>query len=281
MSVAAFSIELSDKQFKRISVMVKEVAGINLHDGKKELVKARLCKRLRNLGISNFDEYLRYLEDDCSGTELVSMLDVISTNLTNFYREQAHFDYLEDVIFTSLDAVRQKTGNNTVRIWSAGCSSGEEPYSIALSCLKCGLDGPGWDSKILATDISTRVLGLAAKGVYSANQVRNVPLAMLKQRFSAVGAPADKIYKIGPEAKKKVSFGRLNLMGDWPMKGPFDVIFCRNVMIYFDKETQEKLVQRYWEKLAPGGILFIGHSESLTGVNHSFKYMQPTIYMRQ
>ncbi len=271
--------ELTDKQFYRISDLVKQVAGINLHDGKKELVKARLNKRLRKLGMTDFREYLDYLENDSTNTELVAMLDAISTNLTSFFREISHFECLRDNILSRLIADAPRRGQK-LRIWSAGCSSGEEPYSLAMWVLEHLPNASKWDVAILATDLSTKVLDRASQGVYAADRVEGMAPQFRNRYFTSIPQRPDRAYQISPNVRQLITFARLNLMEQWPMRGPFDIIFCRNVMIYFDKPTQGKLVNRYWDMLGPDGTLFIGHSESLTGIQHRFKYVQPTVYRK-
>lgn len=268
---------LTEGQFNEISHLVKDLCGINLHQGKKELVKARLSKRLKALEFTSFGDYIDYVRQDPTGNELVTMLDALSTNLTQFFREPAHFQYLTEKIIPRL-AAPSPSGGARLRIWSAGCSSGEEPYTIAISLAETIANLARWDVAILATDISTRVLARAAKGVYGANGLAALPPGCLRKYFAAAGAGGDSLYQVNESIRRLVSFGRLNLMEHWPMRGPFDVIFCRNVMIYFDKTVQAQLVNRFHEILAPGGTLCIGHSESLAGVQHRFKYVQPTVY---
>ena len=272
------SVELTDGQFNRISNLVKDLAGINLHDGKKELVKARLNKRLRTLGLKTFDQYIEYLRNDDGGSEIVLMLDAISTNLTSFFRENTHFNYLNETILPRVVANAHRTGNKRLRIWSAGCSSGEEPYTIAI-CLRENVPAPdSWDVRLLATDLSTRVLDRAVTGVYGEQRIKSVSRHIRAKYFSQIERQPDPLYKVNGSLRGWITFGRLNLMEPWPMRGPFDVIFCRNVMIYFDKDTQNRLVNRFWDLLGQGGTLLIGHSESLTGVKHNFRYVQPTVY---
>jgi chemotaxis protein methyltransferase CheR len=265
---------LSERQFEQIGELVRSLCGINLHQGKKELVTARLGKRLRQLGITDFSAYLDYLRNDVTGGELALMLDAISTNLTSFFRESDHFDFLAEKLVPRWKA----RANHRLRIWSAGCSSGEEPYTIAMTLAESIHDLARWDVGILATDLSTRVLAVAQRGVYSAARVDTVPPALRNKYFMLTQSRPDKLFEISPSLRKWVSVARLNLMEGWPMHGPFDAIFCRNVMIYFDKPTQSQLIRRFHDLLAPGGALFIGHSESLAGVQHSFQYMQPTVY---
>lgn len=278
MSSAANMLnELTDAEFQAISNLVKDFAGINLHEGKRELVKARLNKRLRALGMTNFQQYLDYVQKDPGGEEFVVMLDALSTNLTFFFREPEHFKYLSGEVLPGL--LKRNAASKRIRVWSAGCSSGEEPYSIALLLSEFLADKKGWDARVLATDLSTRVLGVAKRGIYEFRRLKDVPSQCIGRYFECVDS-RERLYQVKPALRSMVTFGRLNLMGDWPMKGPFDVIFCRNVMIYFDKPTQGALVNRYGNLLAPGGTLFLGHSESLTGIRHGFKYVKPTVYQK-
>ncbi len=270
--------ELNESQFNRISDLVKKLCGINLHDGKKELVKARLSKRLRTLGMHSFEQYMDLIGSDSGAGEVSAMLDALSTNLTYFFREGKHFEFLRQQVVP--DLVRQHQQDRQLRIWSAGCSSGEEPYSLGITLAEAVHDLPLWDAKILATDLSTRVLAMARRGVYAQERFRETPPRLVGEFFNLIQARPERLHEVKDSIKRMVSFARLNLMERWPMKGPFDVIFCRNVMIYFDKATQGQLVDRFWSILAPGGYLFIGHSESLTGVQHKFRYVLPTIYRK-
>ncbi len=273
------SIELRESLFSKISKLVKGRFGINLHDGKKELVKARLTKRLRQLHMTSFEEYFDFLKSDSNGTEMVAMIDALSTNLTSFFREKKHFDFLTGTLVPEFVNNASKVGQKRLRVWSSGCSSGEEPYSLGIT-LSEALSLHSWNVKILATDISSRMLAAAKAGVYSAERLNGVLPQFRSRYFEMEGDSRDKLFRVKASLRKLVHFGRLNLMGSWPMSGPFDVIFCRNVMIYFDKKTQGELVNRYWQLLRPGGVLFVGHSESLTGIKHQFKYVQPTVYRR-
>jgi chemotaxis protein methyltransferase CheR len=268
------SISLTEAQFDQVSDLVRKLCGINLHVGKKELVKARLNKRLRKLGLRCFSQYIDYVRRDTTGVELTMMLDCISTNLTSFFREADHFEYLGGEL---LQKVIDR-GQRRLRVWSAGCSSGEEPYSLAILLNEKIPDISRWDVRILATDLSTRVLDKALRGVYPADRLKTVPANVRGKYFVSEGRGGDKTFCANDRLRDLITFGRLNLMESWPMSGPFDVIFCRNVMIYFDKPTQSKLVNRYFDLLGPGGTLFIGHSESLTGVKHRFRYVRPTVY---
>jgi chemotaxis protein methyltransferase CheR len=267
----AVADDITPAHFARIASLVKYVAGIDLRPGKEGLVRSRLASRLRMLGVGTFDAYLEHLDADASGAELVHMLDVLTTNKTSFFREPEHFRLLQDEV---LPAAR-----GPVRIWSAGCSTGEEPHTAAI-VLRETLDGSAFaDARILATDLSTRVLARAREGVYAAELLGDVPPQLVRRHF--VPSPrGDGMVRVADATRAAVRFARLNLMARWPMKGPFDVIFCRNVMIYFDKATQESLVNRFASLLAPGGWLFVGHSESLSGIRHDLRYVQPAVYQR-
>ncbi|MHC4945793.1 MAG: CheR family methyltransferase [Planctomycetota bacterium] len=269
--------ELTEEQVKNIAQMVKESTGINLHEGKTALIRARLAKRLRQLGLNSYRSYMQYLRADRSGDEFTYMLDSLSTNVTGFFREDAHFDYLARY-YLSRAIERPRNGKRRMRIWSAGCSSGEEPYSIAIVLHETIPNLTTWDARILATDLSTRILSSARHGVYSRERVDSIPPFLRGKYFRCIQQRPEKRYKVAGSLRGLVHFARLNLMGPWPMKGPFDVIFCRNVMIYFDKATQTRLINRYYDYLVPGGVLFMGHSESLAGIKHRFSFVQPAVY---
>jgi len=274
------NITLSEKEFQQISDMVYEHCGINLHDGKKELVRARLAKWLRQNDFYTFKDYIRYVLEDTTGREFSRLIDTLSTNLTSFFRERQHFDFLEDQFLPSLLERKQNNRNFRIRGWSAGCSSGEEPYSIAITLLEAVQGRGRWDIKLLATDISTRMLDVAKKGVYEKERIAAIPPLQKNRYFLIDYIDGPKAYQVTDVLKSIVIFNYLNLIKDWSINGPIDFIFCRNVMIYFDKPTQQNLVLRFWDLLDSGGILFTGHSESLTGIKHQFRYIQPTIYMK-
>ncbi len=271
---------VTERDFQRISEIVHRHCGINLHDGKKELVRARIAKRLRLSGLRTASEYLDHVFADPTGREFTCLIDSMSTNLTSFFRESGHFDYLTQTHLPQLLQRKRKAGIGRIRAWSAGCSTGEEPYTLALTLLNATGEAGGWDIKLLATDISTQVLERAKAGFYDKSRVAAVPAA-LKSKYMVPARSGDVAgFQVAPVVRNMVQFAYLNLMEPWPFSGPFDFIFCRNVMIYFDKPTQERLVNRFWEHLDKGGLLFTGHSESLTGVKHQFGYVQPTIYQK-
>jgi len=270
-----FQTSLHPADFEKISQILYEYSGIRLTTGKEELVRSRLMKRLRALGIDSFRNYLRYIKEDRTSQELRVMIDSLTTNKTSFFREKQHFEYMRSQIIPTL-----KNRASGVRLWSAGCSSGEEPYSIAMILQE---EWPQIDFssvRILATDISTRILSKARAGEYEKENLQDVPPSYLSKYFNLGSGNTTKIYRVKDNIKKMVHFARLNLMEEWPMKGPFDVIFCRNVMIYFDGATQARLIQRFRDLLIPGGHLLVGHSESLVANSCGFKYIQPATYIK-
>jgi chemotaxis protein methyltransferase CheR len=275
-------LELTDDIFWKFSRYVKKVAGINLHEGKRELLKARLGKVLRKRNIPSFQQYYDMVVNDSSGEEIRLLLDAISTNHTFFFRESDHFLFLQDRVFEILNN-GMRIPVRELRIWSAGCSSGEEPYTIAitLSEVMRKLGNKGVDFKILATDLSTRVLEIASRGIYEQEKIKDVPHE-LKVRYFQKGVNKWKGYvRVKKEIREKVHFRRLNFMEDFYFRRPFHFIFCRNVMIYFDNPTKEMLVGKFCRYLEKNGYFIIGHSESLTGVRHDLKYLKPSIFQKR
>ncbi|MDA8308071.1 MAG: protein-glutamate O-methyltransferase [Deltaproteobacteria bacterium] len=271
--------DMPNSLFQQYSRLVYEQCGINLHEGKKALLQARLNKRLRMTGIDSYKEYFKFITSGANPGEFVNFIDSISTNLTYFFREAQHFDFMNRVGLPELIEAKRKQRDVRIRIWSAGCSTGEEPYSLAMCVLAHLQDITKWDFRILATDISTRVLETASRGVYSEEKVKKVPPALRHAYFRKVGGEdGNSDFQIVPHVKRLITFYRLNLKDPYPFKGPFDFIFCRNVMIYFDKKTQEELVNKMAGFLRAGGYFCVGHSESLTGLAHKLSYVQPAIY---
>jgi chemotaxis protein methyltransferase CheR len=263
--------ELGLREFRRISELVYRHARINLHEGKLPLVQNRLSKRLRRLGISDFRSYLSYLEEE--EQELVAMIDAITTNYTCFFREPEHFRFLREVIIPEwMESNRRK-----LRIWSAGCSSGEEAFSIAIE-LHAGIpDISARDVLVLATDISTHALSIAVRGIFPPEPVFKCPAEYRRRYFKET---EDGCFSVVPEVRRLVRFRYLNLFEPWPMRGRFDLIFCRNVMIYFSQGPKQELTERFYHVLRPGGYFFLGHSESLTGESRLFSQLKPAIYFR-
>ncbi|MGC9195043.1 MAG: CheR family methyltransferase [Syntrophobacteraceae bacterium] len=270
--------DMPSSLFEQYSRLIYEQCGINLHAGKKALLQARLNKRLRLTGIRSYKDYFTFITCGANPGEFVNFLDSISTNLTYFFREVQHFDFMNKVALPKLIEEKQKQRDTRIRIWSAGCSTGEEPYSLGMCVLSHLQDETRWDFRILATDISTRVLETASRGIYSAEKVEKVPAALRQAYLQKVGGQGNTDFQISPRIKRLITFYRLNLKEPYPFKGPFDFIFCRNVMIYFDKRTQEELVNKMAAFLSKGGYFCVGHSESLTGLNHKLSHVQPAIY---
>jgi len=269
------NFDLGSEEFNTIAQLLYRESGINLGPGKDSLVKSRLSKRLRSLGLSEFSEYLDHLKADRSGQEVRMFVESLTTHKTSFFREAAHFEFLRREVLPKWISEKTK-----VRIWCAGCSSGEEPYSLAMMLRE---DYPGLDRnkvQILATDISSEIISKSREGRYSMDAVRDVPPALLKKYFRPIDADGVRRYEVTNPIRDLVAFARMNLMSQWPIKGLLQVIFCRNVMIYFDKRTQRALVERFVDLLDTGGYLFIGHSESLTGVTEDLRYVQPAAYQK-
>ena len=266
------SAELSPEQFRRISDLLYGKSGIFLQAGKEQLVKSRLQKRLIARGLPGYSEYFELLEGPQGSAELSLMVEALTTNKTSFFREPEHFAYLSERILPQL--------GDTIRIWSAGCSTGEEPYSLAITCREKLPDLSRRDARILATDLAGKVLRAARAGIYGQEDVADIPSPLLRKYFTERSGGGSRTYQAQETLRELIRFAQLNLMAAWPMTGPFDLILCRNVMIYFDKKTQENLVQRFWELLRPGGHLFTGHAESLTGLDHHFHYLKPAVYQK-
>ncbi len=262
---------VSAADFARISKLAYEKFGLNLKDGKQALVSARVGKLLREQGLRSFEEYWSRIQSDRSGESLVSLINALTTNFTSFLREPEHFDFLKSVV------VPQFSQTQPFRVWSAACATGEEPYSImfTLAALSQNLD-----ARLLATDISTRALEHASRGVYAEEQVQVLP-ADWRPRFMLRGeGRSSGFFKAKPELRQRMEFRRFNLIEDKVPSQKFPVVFCRNVMIYFDIPTKSNVVGRLAEAILPGGYLFIGHSESLSGVTHSLEYVKPAIYRK-
>jgi chemotaxis protein methyltransferase CheR len=273
---------IDEEDFHLLRDVVYKHCGISLSAEKKSLVQARITKLMRIGGFASCKEYLKRVFSDRAGLFFSEFIDAISTNLTSFFRENQHYKYLSETVLPEILTRKQQAGDARILAWSAACSSGEEPYTLAITILEAILALPTtriqWDVRILATDISTKMLGIARAGMYDAARLAAVP-PMYRSYFAEVhGDTGTQRFAVSPDIRDIVRFRHLNLIDAWPFKGPFDFIFCRNVMIYFDQPTQQKLVERYWNCLAPGGFLFTGHSESLTGIAHRFINRKPSIY---
>jgi len=265
---------MSQKNFDQVKEVAYALTGIKLTDHKKNMIYSRLARRIRQRGLNSFDDYCHLLNQQ-GNDEATEFVNAITTNLTSFFRENHHFEYLKNSVFPEL--IKKNSASRRVRVWSAGCSTGEEPYSIAI-CLSEQMPIGSWDIKVLATDLDTNVVAHAKRGVYQDDRIESIDQGRSRKWFlrDANGSEV----RVKRSLQELITFKPLNLLERWPMKGPFDVIFCRNVVIYFDKETQKKLFNRYADMLAPGGYLFIGHSENLHKVCNRFESLGKTIYRK-
>ncbi|MFT5161670.1 MAG: chemotaxis protein methyltransferase CheR [Alteromonadaceae bacterium] len=264
---------MTSEDFNYIRDTVYDTCGIVLGEHKKEMVYSRIARRIRALHLTNCASYIGYLIEH-SEEEFSNFINAITTNLTSFFRENHHFAFLTDTIIAELKEIHQK--DRRIRIWSAGCSTGEEPYSIAMTIAE-HFKRPAWDLKILASDLDSNVLASAQKGVYRSETVTGLNPDCTERWFSHDGN--NEKCKVNANLQTYIQFKRLNLLAKWPMKGPFDVIFCRNVVIYFDQATKDTLFKRYAQMLRKGGYLILGHSESMNLKQQTqFKSLGKTIY---
>jgi chemotaxis protein methyltransferase CheR len=267
---------MNEVTFNRIRELVYDRSGITLGDNKQALVRARIAKRMRNLDLSDYNDYLNYVIEDGSGEEIQHMLDAISTNVTSFYREPAHFDLLRKVVDDWINA-----GMRSLRFWSAASSSGEEPYTMAIELCET-IGKRNVDVKILATDISTRMIEAALNGIYSESKVAPVPRNLTSKYFTHLKDGSHNHYRVNDVLRDKVVYRQFNLsVTPFPLKKPLDMIFCRNVMIYFDREVRTRMVKEFYRLLKPGGYLLVGHAESVTGMAEGFKCLRPSIYIKE
>ena len=278
MTTPQHADDLTDDLFNKFREYVYKHARISLGENKRELIRARFGKTIRQRKMSGFHEYYDWITSDKTGEASREVMNAISTNLTSFFRENKHFEFLVQTVIPELAERAAKR----LRGWSAGCSTGQEVYTIAM-VLREHLAGiEQWDVKLLATDLDTDVVQAGARGFYLLEHAQGIPPTLQKKYFdSVVGERGKPGLQAGDALRSMVTFRHLNLFSPWPFKHLFDFIFCRNVMIYFDRPTQEQLIERYHQVLAPGGYLFIGHSESLSGIKHSFEYVLPTIYRKK
>ena len=268
-----FKYNFEDFDFLR--KLSNQYSGILVPDDKFDMFYSRLSRRIRILGLTSFKQYCQYLSDN-HDLEFTDFINAVTTNLTAFFRENHHFEFLRDTVIPEL--LKKNQHSKTIKIWSAGCSTGEEPYTLAMTLMEHV--PAGWDIKILATDLDTDVLAKAASGVYAGDRVDGLPEQLIKKWFQKGKEGQQKKVRVKNELRQLISFKQLNLMGEWPMKGPFDFMFCRNVLIYFDKETKEMLAKRYAKLLASKSYLFIGHSESLHQLSTDFDLIGNTIYRK-
>jgi chemotaxis protein methyltransferase CheR len=265
-----------EQDFEAISALVKSLTGINLTRQKRELVYGRLAVRLRAMGLRTFREYRRIVAEDAQ--EQIRMCNAITTNLTYFFREPHHFEHLRDQVLPALGA---RANPRRLRVWSAGCSSGEEAYSIAMVLLESLPPPHAWNVRVLATDLASDMLETAMAGEYGADRVKGLSEARLQRFFTEHKEHGRSTYVIRPEVRRMVTFRKLNLMQPLPMSGPLDAVFCRNTVIYFDKDTQRELFARIAPLQRPGDLLYLGHSESLLSVSNDYESIGHTTYLRR
>ncbi|MFH1139508.1 MAG: protein-glutamate O-methyltransferase CheR [Pseudomonadota bacterium] len=272
-------MRISDQEFQNIRSLVYDRFGINLTDQKRGLVVGRLQRLLHTQGFKNFGDYYQYLTADKTGQALVDLINRISTNYTYFYRENAHFDFFSQTVMPWIVEDLKAGNRRDVRVWSAGCSTGQEPYGLTMLLMEYfGPEYGTWDAGVLATDISANALQQAAAGVYPEDQVSMLPKNLASKYFSPSGSGR---LAVIPRVKQEVTFRIFNLMTkSFPFKKKFHAIFCRNVMIYFDAPTRAELVRKFFEFTTPGGYLFIGHSESLGRQDSMFRYIMPAVYRK-
>jgi len=274
---ARLGFEFTDQDFSRLRELVYQHTGIRMADNRRDLIYGRLSRRLRALGLQSFGAYCRLIEDG-HGDELEAFTNAVTTNLTAFFREAHHFDYLADTLIPEL--LERNRKSRRIRLWSAGCSTGEEPYTLAMILRENIPDIHNWDIRILATDLDSNVLSTAAAGIYEQQNIQRALGNRLKRWFRKGSGANQGKAKVLPELQELIVYKKLNLMESWPMKGPFDVIFCRNVLIYFDKPTQKKLFDRFAGILVEKGHLFIGHSESPLDLTDRYALIGQSIYQK-
>lgn len=273
---------LSDREFQRFSTFIYEHAGIKMPPAKKTMLEARLQKRLKANAIHSFEEYSNFVFSPAGRvTELIHLIDVVTTNKTDFFRESGHFDFMTKTAIPSILATRADLRHEPLRIWSAGCSTGEEPYTLAMVLSEYAIGRPDFRVHITASDICTHVLKTAHSGIYPEERTIPIPLNLKKKYLTRSREKSRSLVRIAPHVRSLVSFRRINFMDDeLGIAEKMDIIFCRNVVIYFDKPTQQTLMRKFYKQLNPGGYLFIGHSETLSGLDVAFKSVASTVYRK-
>jgi len=267
------------KDYLFLSDLVTRRTGIVLGENKRDMVYARLSRRIRRLELSSFSKYVHILKGPDGESEIGFLINALTTNLTRFFREPQQFTHLREVAIPNCLEYLRAERSSRLRIWSAACSSGEEPYSIAMTiCDSTGVEG--LDARILATDLDTRMLETAVKGEYTEASVSDIPLEQRKNHLRSYESSGNDGWRVNEFVRSLVTFKQLNLIGEWPMHGPFDVIFCRNVMIYFDATTKQNLIQRFANIMRPGGWLYLGSSETMIDLGEDFERMGSTTYRR-
>jgi chemotaxis protein methyltransferase CheR len=276
--MSAHTDSLSSRDLNRLCSLIYERSGISLTPDKKVMIEGRLKRRVASLQLSSYSEYCKYLfSSGDDSQEVVYLIDAVSTNKTDFYREKDHFDVLVTKILPEFTA---KASNREIRIWSAGCSSGEEPYTLAIVLSEYARAHAGFRFKLLATDISTAVLEKAQLGIFTSDVVKPVPQEQQRKYFMRSRDRESNLMRVVPEMRKLIEFRRLNLMEDFGMSERYDAIFCRNVIIYFDRPTQQRLFCKFADQLVSGGYMFIGHSESLHNLDVPLGSVAPALYRK-
>lgn len=273
-------IEITDREYRLLADLVYDKIGINLTDQKRNLLMGRLQKILRQKQFKSFNEYYEYIISDKSGVALSDLANYISTNHTFFYREKDHFEFFLKIALPELTARLRNRNSHDLRVWSAGCSSGEEPYTLIMIMMEYfGAEYDRWDAGILATDISEKALGIAKNAIYGEERIKYLPPLYIKKYFKKL---PDGQYQVIDKVRNEVVYRRFNLMNEqFPFKNKFDAIFCRNVMIYFDNPTRKTLVDKFYNLTTNGGYFFIGHSETLKRDDFQYKYIMPALYKKE
>jgi|WetSurMetagenome_2_1015567.scaffolds.fasta_scaffold125762_2 chemotaxis protein methyltransferase CheR len=276
----AFKLKMTDEDFRKLGSYVYEELGIKMPYPKKIMLQSRLQKRLVDLKMTSFKDYIDFaLSKEGEEEEIIKMIDLITTNKTDFFRESSHFDYLTETALPEICSFRAP--RKTIKIWSAGCSSGEEPYTIAIVLMEFLQKYPDLDFSIFATDISLRILQKAATSIYPEERISDIPLALKRKYFLKSKDQSNKTVRLVPEIRSKVSFQRLNFMdSNYSVENEFDIIFCRNVLIYFDRDTQQQVITKLASKLVFDGFFFLGHSESITNMKVPLRQIKPTIFRK-
>ncbi len=274
---------MKDPEFQRFSAVIYDYVGIKMPLSKKIMLEGRLQKRLKVLGLATFEEYSEFVfNQEGHDSELIHLIDVVTTNKTDFFREPAHFEFLTKVALPNIISAKRNMQREPIQVWSAGCSTGEEPYTLAIVLSEFAANHPGVSTAITASDICTQVLKTAKAAIYPEERTDTIPLNLKKKYLLRSREKTRSMVRIIPRLRSLVSFRRINFMdNDFGISEKMDIIFCRNVVIYFDKPTQQILMEKFYRQLRPGGFLFIGHSETLSDLDLKFKLVASTVYMKE
>ncbi len=277
---AIYKIKMPDSIFERLSNFIYKEYGIKMPPAKKVMLQSRLQKRLREMKMSSYEQYCDFVfSKEGEAMELVHMIDVVTTNKTDFFREPSHFDFLKSTVLPEF--IHKNKLNKTMKVWSAGCSSGEEVYTLAMVISEFSKNQTKIDYSILGTDISSRILKRAIDAVYHEDRIMNIPMELKKKYFLRSKDRTKPLVRVVSELRNKGYYQRLNFMDEkYPVKEDFDIIFCRNVLIYFDRETQQSVINKLCRNLKTGGYFFLGHSESITGMKVPLVQLKPTVFMK-